>query len=208
VRDLTAFVLVFEPGPEDDGRMPVLPFFWLPGDALEARQNEDKVPYVLWRDQGFLNADSNKTISYDLVAVLKEVALLEFYVAGLGFDRWKIEDMKAHLRDRGLGSLCDDKEFFFGIGQGFRDADPCVAALERAVLEGTIAHGNHPVLTWCVANTVTTMDPAGSRKFEKAKSYGRIDGVVALAMALRVRELLTQVVEAGPSSFETDLCMM
>lgn len=208
VRDLTAFVLVFEPGPEDGGRMPVLPFFWLPGDALKARQNEDKVPYVLWRDQGFINCDANKTIDYDLVAGQIEVCLSEYDVQGIGFDRWRIEDMKARLRDRGLGGLCDDKEFLFPIGQGYKDADPCVAALERSVLEGQLAHGNHPVLTWCVANTVTTMDPAGSRKFDKAKSYGRIDGTVALAMALRVRELLMQVIVADPSAFETDLCMM
>jgi phage terminase large subunit-like protein len=31
---------------------------------------------------------------------------------------------------------------------------------------------------------VVTRDPAGGRKFDKAKSSGRIDALVALAMAL------------------------
>ena len=36
----------------------------------------------------------------------------------------------------------------------------------------------------CAANAVTTKDPAGSRKLDKSKATGRIDGMVALAMAI------------------------
>ena len=49
-----------------------------------------------------------------------------------------------------------------------------------------MSHGNHPVLTMCAANAVVTSDPAGNRKLDKAKATGRIDGMVALAMAARV----------------------
>jgi len=42
------------------------------------------------------------------------------------------------------------------------------------------------VLTMCAANAVCTKDPAGNRKFNKAKATGRIDGMVALAMAVSV----------------------
>jgi phage terminase large subunit-like protein len=42
----------------------------------------------------------------------------------------------------------------------------------------------HPVLTMCAANAQVVTDPAGNRKFEKAKSSGRIDGMQALAMAI------------------------
>lgn len=208
VRDLTAFVLVFEAGPGDEGRMPVLPFFWLPGEGISVRQNELKVPLVLWQSQGFINCDSNKTIDYELIAAQIDVCISEYDVKGIGFDRWRIEDLKARLRERGLGSLCDDATFMQPIGQGFKDANGCIEALERAVLEGRLKHGAHPVLTWCSANAVVAVDPAGNRKWERVKSYGKIDGIVALAMAVRVKELLTQVVEAGPSSFESDLCLM
>jgi phage terminase large subunit-like protein len=36
----------------------------------------------------------------------------------------------------------------------------------------------------CAANVKAQSDPAGNRKFDKIKSTGRIDGIVALAMAL------------------------
>ena len=39
-------------------------------------------------------------------------------------------------------------------------------------------------MTMCAANAVATRDPAGNRKLDKSKATGRIDGMVALAMAL------------------------
>jgi phage terminase large subunit-like protein len=38
----------------------------------------------------------------------------------------------------------------------------------------------------CAANAVVRPDPAGNRKLDKAKSSGRIDGMVALTMAFGV----------------------
>jgi phage terminase large subunit-like protein len=49
-----------------------------------------------------------------------------------------------------------------------------------------LRHGGHPVLTMCAANAVVTKDAAGNRKMDKHKATGRIDGMVALAMALGV----------------------
>jgi len=52
------------------------------------------------------------------------------------------------------------------------------------VAERKLRHGGHPLLNMCAANAVAVRDPAGNRKLDKAKSTGRIDGLVALAMAL------------------------
>lgn len=51
------------------------------------------------------------------------------------------------------------------------------------LLGGKLRHGNHPVLSMCAANAVVQMDAAGNKKLAKDKSNGRIDGMVALAMA-------------------------
>jgi phage terminase large subunit-like protein len=71
-------------------------------------------------------------------------------------------------------------------GQGFKDFSPAVDLVERVIAEGIIRHANHPVLAMCASNAVVVRDPAGGRKLCKAKSRGRIDAVVALAMALTV----------------------
>ena len=79
-----------------------------------------------------------------------------------------------------LGAELPLKEF----GQGFRDMAPAVDTLERLVAEGRLRHGGNPILTMCAANAVIERDAAGNRKLAKHKSTGRIDGLVALAMAL------------------------
>ena len=70
------------------------------------------------------------------------------------------------------------------FGQGFKDMAPAIDVLEEALLNGSLQHGGHPVLTMCAANAVVIKDPAGNRKLDKQKATGRIDGMVALAMAL------------------------
>jgi phage terminase large subunit-like protein len=60
---------------------------------------------------------------------------------------------------------------------------PAIDALEADLLIERIRHGGNPVLAMCAANAVAVSDPAGNRKLDKAKATGRIDGLVALAMA-------------------------
>ena len=63
---------------------------------------------------------------------------------------------------------------------------PAIETLESLLLNGQLRHGGHPLLTWCAANAVAVNDAAGNRKLDKSKSTGRIDGIVALTMALAV----------------------
>ena len=63
---------------------------------------------------------------------------------------------------------------------------PALESLECELLNGRVAHGAHPVLTMCASNAVVARDPAGNRKLDKHKATGRIDGMVALAMAFGV----------------------
>jgi phage terminase large subunit-like protein len=81
------------------------------------------------------------------------------------------------------------EEHFVEFGQGMASMSPALRDLEQVLLEGELAHGGHPVLSMCVAHTVITLDDAGNRKPSKRKSTGRIDGLVALAMAIGVAPL-------------------
>jgi phage terminase large subunit-like protein len=75
---------------------------------------------------------------------------------------------------------------FVEMGQGFQSMSPALRALEAVALAKQLAHGNHPLLGMCAANSVVQMDAAGNRKLTKAKSHGRIDGMQALAMTFGV----------------------
>lgn len=174
--DLTSLVLYF---PEDGGA--VLPFFWVPADRLKEREHTDRVPYPLWRRQGHIEAPEGRAINR--MAIIRRLAEIAstFDVQGIAYDRWRLEDLNKLLSDEGIELPIT------GWGQGFRDMGPAVDALEAAILNRELRHARHPVLTWNAANAAVEIDPAGARKITKAKSTERVDGMVALAMAVGLR---------------------
>ncbi len=172
--DLTALILLF---PMDDGTLETLCKFWVPGDRLQDRSDRDRVPYTVWRDQGEIIATPGRAI--DKAFISHDLATLNstYDIQGIAYDRWRIEDLLKLLSDEGI----DVK--LIPWGQGFKDMGPAVDALETAVIDESLKH-NSPVLDWCASNSVVTQDPAGARKIAKDKSYDRVDGMVALAMAI------------------------
>lgn len=69
------------------------------------------------------------------------------------------------------------------FGQGYKDMSPPTKEFMKLTLEKKLAHGGHPLL-WMVDNVTIRTDPAGSIKTDKEKSTEKIDGAVAIIMAL------------------------
>lgn len=170
----------------------IFPYFWTPDDNIYERGDRDRIPYATWRDQGYLISKPGKTIDYQWVA--QQVAEIhgKYFIKKLKFDRWRIEDFQRELDKIGVDCFISGKEDrpsedaieLVPHGQGYKDLNPAVEAVEDAIIDGKVRHGNHPILTMCASNVVIQKDPAGMRKFAKDKSIGRIDGVVAMAMAI------------------------
>src|SRR5207253_1105836 len=70
------------------------------------------------------------------------------------------------------------------FGQGYLSMSPACKEVERLVVSGKLRHPQSPVLTWCATNVVVQMDAAGNVKPSRDRSTEKIDGVVALAMAV------------------------
>lgn len=176
-QDLTALLLMFEPTDEDPvWRM--RPWFWLPEEGLPKKAEQDRVPYLVWQEAGHLDTTPGRAINKRHV-LHQLVTLAERYdLQGIGFDRWRIEDLISLIDDEGL-SLPP----LIPVGQGFKDMSPAVDEFERRLINGELRHEGHPVLTWCAANAVFNEDPAGNRKIDKKKATGRVDGIVAALMA-------------------------
>ena len=172
-QDLTSLVLYF---PEDGGA--VLPFFWVPRDRLEEREHTDRVPYSTWFKEGLIEAPQGRAI--DRLSIIRRIAELAstYDIRGIAYDRWRLEDLNKLLADEGIDLPITP------WGQGFKDMGPAVDALETAILNRTITHPNHPVLTWNVSNAVVEMDPSGARKISKHRSREKVDGLIALCMAI------------------------
>jgi phage terminase large subunit-like protein len=184
VSDLTAAVLVSE----DDGG--VYPFFWLPEHDLKGRAERDKVPYDQWEKEGFLLTTPGKAIQYKHVAAYLRRIFDDFDVILFGFDRYLMAFLREWLQkeDKNTGKpLFSQEEIdkFVEFGQGTASMTPALRDLEVKLVEGQLKHGNHPVLTMCAANARVVGD-SGARKFDKRTARGRIDGMVALAIAVGV----------------------
>lgn len=177
VHDLTSFVLEFEPT-EADPYWRTLPFFWLPADGLSDKADHDRVPYMAWRDAGYLRTTPGSAISkLHVLAELSEICS-GYDVQSIGYDRWRIEDLKSLMESEGA-SLPPLE----GFGQGYKDMAPALDEFERRLLNNQLRHMNNPVFTWNAANAVVDTDPAGNRKIAKHKATGRVDGIVAAVMA-------------------------
>jgi phage terminase large subunit-like protein len=61
---------------------------------------------------------------------------------------------------------------------------PAINELEKLVAARRIRHGGSPIMKWCFGNAIAVKDPAGNRKLDKSKPYGRIDVAVAAVMAI------------------------
>ncbi|KOA21154.1 phage terminase [Clostridium homopropionicum DSM 5847] len=173
--DITAFVLIFPPTPTDD-KYYVLPFFWIPEENLKLRVRRDHVPYDVWAKQGFLKTTEGNVIHYGFIESFIEDLGKKYNIKQIAFDRWGAVQMVQNLEGLGFTVV--------PFGQGYKDMSPPTKELMKITLEKKIAHGGHPVLSWMMDNVYVRTDPAGNIKPDKEKSTEKIDGVVALIMAL------------------------
>lgn len=176
VSDLTALLLV-----DADGG--VHSTFWLPAEGLGEKSRNDRVPYDIWQKQGFLQTTPGKAIEYEFVAEFLRGVFDTCDVQKIGFDRYNWKHLRPWLIKAGFSDAELDR--FEEFGQGTQSMTPALRELEVKLLNKQLKHGNHPVLNMCAANAVVVGD-SGARKFDKQKARGRIDGMVALAMAVGV----------------------
>lgn len=177
--DLTAFVLVFEP--EGDEPAPVLPFFWLPEACLSGSSGRPMHvdQYRAWHRQGFLRTTPGEVVNYGFI----EQAILEmgrqYHILEIAHDRWGALDLSQRLAGHGFTMVA--------TGQGFASMSAPTQELQALCLASRLNHGGHPVLRWNADCMVVKQDPAGNVKPvkpERGTSRARIDGMVALIMAL------------------------
>ena len=176
--DLTAFVLIGRKGTD----WYVFCWFWTPEEGLKERAKTDRKPYLTWVKQGFLYTTPGSVIDYEFIAREMGEICENLDLKAIAFDRYRMDVLQGELDDLAIDLP------MVKWGQGFKDMAPALDAVEAKLLNGTIHHGSHPVLTMCAANSMVTTDPAENRKLDKSKTTGRIDGMVALAMACGVAE--------------------
>lgn len=176
--DLTAFVLLFEPT-EADPKWRQKAWFWLPQATFDSPERMKKYPIHMaaWRAAGWITATPGSAVNKLHVLAHLVGCCARYDVQSIGYDRWRIEDLKTLMTDEGVVLPLEP------FGQGFKDMAPAVDEFERLLIADELRHDGNAVMNWNLSAAVIDTDPAGNRKLTKEKSTGRIDGAVGACMA-------------------------
>jgi phage terminase large subunit-like protein len=203
--DLTAFVLLFPPTPEvsenrakpqtqqeiwarkpveyekvvtkeADPKWYVLPWFFMPEDNIDDRVKKDRIPYDVWKRDGFITATKGNTIDHKLIRQTILNARGQYQIEEIGFDSWNATQLSNELIEDGLKLI--------EVRQGYKTLSEPMKELMALVLKKAVEHFGNPVLSWNASNVAAEQDPAGNIKPDKERSREKIDGIVALIMAL------------------------
>jgi len=154
--------------------------FWLPEDLLEQRAREDKIPYDLWKEQGYMRTTPGNKVHPKFVTqwYLEVQNELDIYIPWIGYDSWSanywVEEMQGHF----------GKEAMIPVIQGKKTLSGPMKQLGADLKAKKINYNNHPTTKWCLSNTSVDIDknlniqPAKQRNQRK-----RIDGTAAMLNA-------------------------
>lgn len=175
--DLAAFGMAFAPR-GDEPRTVFVPHFWMPEETVRERSQRDAVPYDRWVEDGAIHAIPGEVIDQELMLGDIVDHIRPFYaIDQVQYDPWNAAWMVKEL-----------EKYRFECAQ----CKPCFTNMNEAtkqllalVRTGRLDHGGHPVLEWMAENLVMYTDRAGNMMPDRKRSKEKIDGLVALVMALR-----------------------
>lgn len=181
--DLTAAaVLVMRP----DGQMYALVQGFMPGDTIEQRSKEDKVPYARWVERGLITPCPGNRVDYryvtDWFAQLREqYGVSAFWV---GYDSWNspawVEDMETRLG-------YTRKENLLPVIMGAKTLSAPMKLLKADLAAKRINYNRNPLLLWALTNLAVEVDKNENiRPVKGQNKRRRIDPAVALIIAYTV----------------------
>lgn len=162
-----------------DFRVHTVPFFWLPEATLSEAVKRDRVPYDVWRDQGWLRVTPGNVVDYDLILeqIVEELAPRFKLKSGeIGFDPYNATQLAGQLGAAGLRTVMVD--------QTVRNISEPAKLLEALIVDRRFSTDGNPVLKWCVSNVAVREDKKGNIFPFKPSKRKRIDGVVATIIGL------------------------
>nr|WP_279380452.1 terminase TerL endonuclease subunit [Polymorphobacter multimanifer] len=201
---LTATWLLPEEGTTPE-RLVSKTWYWTVSANIEARAKKDQMPYDVWAAAGHLTALPGASINKEFVAVKVQQLCQEQNVQFLAFDVYKISQFIEASERIGFAVwryLGEDKKpiggaatrglMLVGHGQGLRisfqgrelSMPVSCEALDERLRNGTLLIDNNPINTACSANAVPISDATGNWAFDKARSRGRIDGLITITMGV------------------------
>lgn len=169
--DVTAKVLLFPVGKS----FVVFADFYLPEAAVEKSTNSQ---YRGWVEEGWITQSGGAMT--DLARIEEDIRddLSRFDVKGIAYDPWNALQLATNLGNDGAPMV-----EYRNTVQNFSDP---MKSLEALVQDKRVNHDGNPVLRWMMENVVAKLDAKDNIFPRKERYENKIDGVVALIMALGI----------------------
>jgi len=173
VSDSNAFVLMF---PEPDGGFQVLAWFWVPDETV--RLKRDKTPYVDFVARGEIRTTPGEEISYQQIRKeINEIAS-DYKIHEIAVDRYfQGGQLTQELMHEDGFKMIDFPPTHAAM------AAPC-SEMENLIAARKLYHGGNRVMRWMASNAIACYSREGNVKIDRSKSTAKVDGMVAMVMAL------------------------
>ena len=150
-------------------------FLFVVPEAKVAEQ-EDRVDYRLWRDQGWLTVTPGKVLDEDWFVDFLIQQLSPYAIRCVAYDPWAMWNIVPKLRKY--------ESKLMAYQQSIKYMSVPTKWVETEVLAHRLNFLFNPVIRWMFRNVVIYVDPNANVKLDKGKSRNKIDGVVALVDAV------------------------
>lgn len=168
--DLTCATLFFKKG----GIGYVVQKYFMP-NTIERRAREDKVPYDIWLNDGWIHESPDVKIDYSAVTAwfVKMRDVYEINPLWIGYDSWSAQYWADQMANEGFNME--------RVIQGAQTMSQPMKELEAELKAHRIVYNCNPVLEWCLTNTTIKTDENDNIRPVKGRSQRRrIDGAVSL----------------------------
>lgn len=182
--DFTALVVIY-PFRREDGKegVKILSRFWLPDATLQARAKEDRQPFGVWAQQGYIRTTHGPVLDYPVIAAEICEFLNKFSLVKLCIDPYNSQQIANFLKE-GLGERTPGDKII-DVPQRYEFMNPSISKLQELILDQRLEHNGNPVMGWMISNAVILRSKvAGLLRLDRSKSASRIDGPSALITGL------------------------
>jgi phage terminase large subunit-like protein len=178
--DITALSLVFPIG----GDFKAIHRYWIPEGYARECDRRRNTRYVEWARKGLVTLTEGDAIDYD--AIIREIAgdddagtpglIHRFDIREMWLDQWNSAYPGPKLAAAGVPLRI--------VRTGMASMSAPTKYLDTLIAHGRMHHADNPCLNWQADNAVVRIDPNANIMLDKDHSADKIDGMVALVLAL------------------------
>lgn len=152
--------------------------YFIAGERLEFKINDDKIPYDKWEKRGLVTVCEGAKVNYSDVTQWFLRMYEEYSISTLwiGYDPWNTQYWVEEMKEQGFNMI--------EVRQGAKTMSNPMKQLEADLIDKKLNYNNNPILKWCLCNTAVKRDENDNiRPIKGQKQRARIDGTVSLIIA-------------------------